>query len=211
LKSLRSVPVAGHFRLDAPGTSGVDSVFGGIDIMDAYSPPRLLTAGALATGALLGMAGTFASSVPVRSLAWGIDGTLLVVGVALLAVHHLRLGHELMAAGFLVFLAGETLIVSGSAMDLAASAPTFAAGAGLWSAGMLLVSASNVQPLFVRSTGVIAALLFAATSGMIFAGGAQTPLSKPLPFFAYPFLAFTLFGWAATHLKNAHKGRDASQ
>ena len=173
--------------------------------MDAHSPPRMLVAATLVIGALLGMAGTFAASVPIRSLAWGIDGTLLVVGAGLLAVHHMRLGQELVAAGFLVFLAGETLIVSGSAMELVVSAPTFAAGAALWAAGMLLVSVAKIQPLFVRSTGVIAAILFAATAAMVFAGGAQTPLSKPLPFFAYPFLALTLFGWAATHLKNAGK------
>ena len=173
--------------------------------MDAHSPPRMLAAATLVVGALLGMAGTFATSAPIRSLAWGIDGTLLVVGVALLAVHHLRLGQELAAAGFLVFLAGETLIVSGSAMDLAASAPTFAAGAALWSGGMLLVSAAKIHPLLVRATGVIGAILFAATAAMIFAGGTQMPLSKPLPFFAYPFLALTLFGWAATHLKNTSK------
>lgn len=169
--------------------------------MNTEHPPRLVAAASLATGALLGMAGTFTPSVPMRGLAWGIDGVLLVVGVALLAVHHLRLGQELLAAGFLVFLAGETLIVSGSAMDLSANAPTFAAGAGLWSAGMVLVSASPTHHVVVRLAGVIGALLFAASAAMIFTGGALTPLSKPLPFFAYPFLAITLFGWAAAHLR----------
>jgi hypothetical protein len=32
-------------------------------------------------------------------------------------------------------------------------------------------------------------------------GASLTPLSRPLPFFAYPFLALTLFGWAWAHLK----------
>lgn len=169
--------------------------------MNAQNPPRIIAAAALMVGALLGMAGTFAPSAQLRGLAWGIDGTLLVVATALLAFHHLRLGQELLAAGFLVFLAGETLIVSGSAMELAAVAPTFAAGAALWSAGMLLVSASPIQPLFVRVAGVIGATLLAASALMIFAGQALTPLSKPLPFFAFPFLALTLFGWAWAHLK----------
>ena len=172
-----------------------------IDSMSDQQPPRMLAAAALVIGALLGMTGTFVSSAEIRSLAWGIDGAALVVGAALLAVHHLRLGQELLAAGFLVFLAGETLIVSGSALELATSAATFSAGAALWSAGLLLVSASPVQPTFVRLTGVIAAILFAVTAVMIFCGGALTPLSKPLPFFGYPFLALTLFGWARTHLK----------
>jgi hypothetical protein len=168
--------------------------------MNAQEPQRLVAAAALVIGALLGVAGTFAPSDQLRALAWGIDGTALVVGAALLAVHHLRLGQELPAAGFLVFLAGETLIVSGSAMDFAASAPTFAAGAALWSAGLLLVSVSPVQSMFVRLTGAIAAVLFAVTAVMIFCGEVLTPLSRPLPFFAYPFLALTLFGWAWVHL-----------
>ena len=179
--------------------------------MTAQRPAPIIAATALVIGALLGMAGTFTTSESMRSLAWGIDGTLLVVGAALLAVHHVRLGQELAAAGFLVFLAGETLILSGSAMEPVASTPTFAAGAALWSAGMLLVSAVKVHPMLVRLSGVAASILFAATAAMIFAGGAQTPLSKPLPFFAYPFLALTLFGWAMTHLKGAGMRRDASQ
>ena len=72
--------------------------------MNAQQPPRMLAAAALIIGALLGMAGTFAPSAELRALAWGIDGTALVAGMALLAVHHVRLGQELLAAGFLVFL-----------------------------------------------------------------------------------------------------------
>src|SRR3954447_20579058 len=95
-----------------------------------------VAAAGLVIGALLGMAGSFAPNAALRGLAWGADGVALVVGSALLCVHHLRRGDAQLAAGFLVFLAGETLIVSGSAMDLAVSAPSFAAGAGLWSAAL---------------------------------------------------------------------------
>jgi hypothetical protein len=147
------------------------------------------------------MAGTFASSPQLRALAWGADGTALILACALLVVHHLRDGHELLAAGFLVFMAGETLIVAGSGMDLAASAPLFAAGAALWSAGLAMVSASPHLPALVRGTGAIAAVFFALTAARIFGGAGLTALSSPLPFDAYPFLAITLFGWAWAHLK----------
>jgi uncharacterized membrane protein (UPF0136 family) len=162
---------------------------------------RWTASAGLVIGALFGMAGTFAPSAQLRSLAWGIDGIALVVSSALLVVHHLRQGHEQLSAGFLVFMAGETLIVYGSAMPLEASAPSFAAGAGLWAAGLALVSAAAVLPVFVRATGAIAAILFAVTALRIFAGTALTPLSSPLPFFAYPFLAITLFGWAWVHVR----------
>jgi hypothetical protein len=53
-----------------------------------------------------------------------------------------------------------------------------------------------VMPLPVRALGSVAALLFAATALQIFAGRSLTPLSEPLPFFAYPVFVLTLFGWA---------------
>jgi hypothetical protein len=45
------------------------------------------------------MAGSFAPTAELRGLAWAVDGIALVVGSALLAVHHLRRGNELLAAG----------------------------------------------------------------------------------------------------------------
>jgi hypothetical protein len=129
-------------------------------------------------------------------LAWGIDGTALVVAAALLAVHFIRYSQDSLAAGFLVFIAGQALVVSGSAMSLEASSPTFSAGAALWAAALALISAPKVMPSPVRVLGCIAAVLLAATALQVFAGRNLTPLSKPLPFFAYPFLVLTLLGWA---------------
>jgi hypothetical protein len=173
------------------------------------SAPRSVPAIALVVGALLGIAGTFVPSASLRALAWGIDGTALIVGTALLAVHHVRRGNEVAAAGFLVFVAGETLVVSGSAMELVASVPSFAAGAALWAASLALVSASGVMPALVRGVGFVAALLFAIVAAEIFVSGALTPLSRPLPFFAYPFLAATLCGWAWAHVRHGGAGSRA--
>jgi hypothetical protein len=89
----------------------------------------LLASASLVVGGVLGMVGSFAPSA-VRGIAWGLDGTALVLGAALLAVHHIRLGNEQLAAGFLVFVAGQTLVVSGSAMELSASSAIFGAGVG---------------------------------------------------------------------------------
>ena len=80
------------------------------------------------------MAGTFVPSASLRGLLWGLDGIALIVATALLTIHHFRRGHDVVAAGFLVFVVGETLIVASAAMDLVASGPVFAAGAGLWAA-----------------------------------------------------------------------------
>jgi hypothetical protein len=142
------------------------------------------------------MAGTFMPSPGLRGLAWGVDGVALVTAGALLTVYHFRQGHDLVAAGFLVFTAGESLILSGVALSLEASAPAFASGAALWAVSLALVGAPRVFPSPVRVLGLVAALLFAVTSLQIFAGRALTALSRPLPFFAYPFLVLTMFSWA---------------
>ena len=162
---------------------------------------RMTAATGLVVGAILGLAGTFAPSDSLRAVAWGLDGTALTVATALLAVHHVRRGNELAAAGFLVFVAGEAVILSGVAMELVASGPSFAAGAALWAASLALVSASNVMPPVVRGIGALAAVLFAVVALQRFSGQPLTPLSQPLPFFAYPFLVATLLGWAWVHAR----------
>jgi len=164
---------------------------------------RLIAPIGLVVGAVLGMAGTFAPSASVRGLAWGVDGTALVVATALLTIHHFRRGNDVAAAGFLIFVVGEGLILSGAAMEPAASAPSFAAGVALWAASLTLVSASGVMPPLVRGVGFVAAVLLTIVAVQIFSGTALTPLSQPLPFLAYPFLAATLFGWAWVHYRYA--------
>lgn len=157
---------------------------------------RFLSSGGLVVGSALGMAGTFVPSAAVRGLLWGLDGVALVLAAALLTVHYLRKREDLVAAGFLVFVLGQTLILSSAAMDLTGSGPVFGAGAGLWAASLYLLSAPGVVASWVRITGTIAGTLFTIVAVQLFLGGTLTPLSRPLPFFAYPFLVATLLGWA---------------
>ena len=168
-----------------------------------YRRLQLLAPSGLRIGGVLGMVGTFVPSASMRAGLWGLDGVALIVATALLTVHHFRRENDVVAAGFLVFVAAETLIVSTAAMDLVASGPVFAAGVGLWVASLTLISAPNVMPLWVRVVGLIAALLFAVVAVQLFLGHALTPLSQPLPFFAYPFLVTTLLGWAWVHYRDA--------
>src|SRR3954447_3506294 len=162
---------------------------------------RMLASVGLALGAIFGMAGTFAPSASLRGLAWGIDGVGLVMACALLTVAFFRKGHDVVAAGFLVFTVGEGLILSGAAMDLAASAPAFGAGISLWALALALVGVPRAFPLAVRLLGFLAALLFAVTAVQIFAGVQVTPLTSPLPFVGYPVLVATLVGWIWTLLR----------
>lgn len=163
-------------------------------------PPLIAPIG-LVVGAVFGMAGSFMPTEALRALAWGIDGVALVLAGAFLLVHHLRLGHDTVAAGFAVFIAGQTLVLSSAAMPLDAMRAPFAAGAALWAAALAVISAPAVFPVWVRGVGVVAALLFAITALEIFSGVPLTPISEPLPTFAYPLLVLTMFGWAWTCLR----------
>lgn len=165
--------------------------------------PRLLVPACLVTGAGLGIAGTFMPSASLRGLLWGIDGIALIVGTVLLALHHFRRDNDGVAAGLLIFALGEALILAGSGMDLATGAPLFGAGAGLWAASLTVISAPKVMPSWVRAVAVVGALLFVVAALQIFMGRPLTALSRPLPFFAYPFLAATLVGWALHHYRDA--------
>jgi hypothetical protein len=165
-------------------------------------PLRVLASIGLAVGGALGMAGTFAPTASLRGIAWGIDGAAIVMASALLTVRFFRAGQDLTAAGFLVFAIGEGVILSSAAMDLPASVPSFGAGVSLWSAALVLISGSRAFPPLVRLLGFAAAILFAATAGQIFLGTQLTPITRPLPFFAYPVFVATFVGWIWTLLKS---------
>jgi hypothetical protein len=156
---------------------------------------RLLASIGLAAGGVFGMAGTVMPSASLRGLAWGVDGVGLVMAGAVLTVAFYRSAQDLIAAGFLVFTIGQGLILSTAAMTLTASVPAFGAGTSLWATALVLISVPRVFPLTVRLLGFVAAALFAITALRIFAGEVVTPLSSPLPFYAYPAFVGTLAGW----------------
>jgi hypothetical protein len=155
----------------------------------------------LIIGAILGVAGTFASSASLRGLQWGIDGVALVVAGALLTIYHIERKNNLVAAGFLVFLAGQTLVLSTAATPLDSAGPVFAAGVSLWAASLVVISVPAVMPLWVRVVASIAAVLFSVVAVQLIQGQPLDALSRPLPFFAYPLLAATMFGWAWAHYR----------
>lgn len=152
----------------------------------------------LALGAGFGMAGTFVGQANLRNLAWEIDGLGIIVATTLLAIKFFRKGCDGIAAGFLVFAIGESDMLSGQAAGLKGSAPAFAAGTALWATAMLLISFPRELSLWVRLAGFVSSVLFLVTATEIFWGEPVTPLSSPLPFFAYPCLAITFVGWIWT-------------
>lgn len=157
---------------------------------------RFLSSGGLVVGSALGIAGTFVPSPSIRGLLWGFDGVALVVAATLLTIHYFRKGDDVVAAGFFVYVIGQSLVLSTAAGALDASGPAFGAGTGLWATSLYLLSAPKLAATWVRVAGAIAGTLFLVVAVRLFWGSALTPLSQPLPFFAYPFLVATLLGWA---------------
>jgi hypothetical protein len=156
---------------------------------------RVLAVAGLLAGVILGMTGSMVAAANVRAVCWAIDATGLIAATAILALNYLRIGRLDVAAGFLVYAIGEGIMLTGTAQSLEASMPAFAAGTALWSAGLAMVSVPREFAFLTRLTGLIAAILFGVISLRIFWGTALTPISRPLPFFAYPFLVLTFLGW----------------
>jgi len=155
----------------------------------------------LAIGSAFGLAGTFVASAALRETLWAIDGVALVVATALLTMKYQRLGNDCVAAGFLTFLAGESLLLAGNAAGLEASVPSYVGGISLWAAALVLISAPKTFALWMRLTGVIAAILFVVTVAMVLWGTPLLPTSAPLPAAGYPFLVLTFVGWIWTLVK----------
>ena len=151
------------------------------------------------------MAGTLAAQPRVRNSFWAIDSAGLVMAAALLTVKFMSEGQDFLAGGFLVFAIGEGVMLSGTAGTLVDSIPAFAAGTALWSVALLLISIPKAFVLWVRLIGIAAAFLFALTSAQIFWGKPLSPISSPLPFFAYPFIVAVFIGWIWTLLRDPQR------
>ena len=163
---------------------------------------RVLAVVGLVAGGVLGMAGSMVAASNVRSVCWAIDATGVIVATAILALSYLRAGKIEVAAGFLIYAIGEGIMLTGTSMSLEASVPAFAAGTALWSAGLVLVSVPRDFNLITRFTGLIAAVLFGMVSLRIFWGRPLTPITRPLPMFAYPVLVLTFIGWIWTIVRH---------
>jgi hypothetical protein len=161
----------------------------------------------LALGGIFGMAGTFVGQANLRNISWGIDGLGLIVATCLLTIKYFRKGCDFIAAGFLVFAIGESVMLAGTAAGLDASVPSFAAGTSMWATAILLISFPAEFSPWARLIGFTTSALFYITAAKIFWGAPITPLSSPLPFFAYPFLVLTFIGWIVTLLKENSGGK----
>ena len=162
---------------------------------------KTLAVTGLIIGGLFGMVGSFVPSASLRGLAWGLDGVGLILASSLLTFYFFRKRYEMLAAGFFIFAIGEGLILSSNTPDLNENVSSFGAGVILWATSLVLISLQNFFSKFIRLTGFIGAALFFIVAFQVFTGNSVNALTKPLPFYAYPFFAITIFGWAWKLLK----------
>ena len=158
----------------------------------------LVAVAGLAVGGAFGLTGAVVAQASLRQALWSVDGVGLVVATTLLAVRFLKKGRDCIAAGFLVYAIAESVILSGTPAGLAASVPSFGGGVALWATSLLMTSIPKGFATWIRLVASLAAILFAITAARIFWGEQLTPLSSPLPFFAYPLLVVTFAGWIWT-------------
>jgi hypothetical protein len=176
------------------------------DLRDAVATRRMdvIIEAGLVAGAVLGMLGTFVSAQNIRAEAWTIDGVGLIVATCLLALRFFRHGDDCVAAGFLIYALGEAVISIGNSAGPANSITSFQAGTALWSAGLMLTATPRVLARVTRLASFVAASLFAVVSVRIAWGEQILATSRPLPYFAYPFLVLTFAGWF-WHVAKRHR------
>src|SRR4030095_1848999 len=150
----------------------------------------------LVVGCILGVAGSVVPSDTFRNLAWATGSAGIIVAAGFLAMFYFRKGYDVIAVGFLILALGESVVFSSCATNPDDNIPSFGAGSFLWALSIAILSVRKFFPLFVRVTGVIAAILFGSVSVSIFIGQQVNAMTKPFPYLAYPFYAATLVGWA---------------
>ncbi len=158
----------------------------------------------LLIGCVLGMIGTLVPSDTTRNILWAIDSCGLIFAAALLLPYCFKKGYDVAGAGFLIFAIAQSIVFASCAVNLDESVSVFGTGTCLWALSIAVISSQKLFPLFVRCTGIIAAVLFGVVAFSIFTGHRINALARPLPYFSYPFYAATLIGWAWTLLFRAH-------
>lgn len=154
----------------------------------------------LIIGGIFGLAGSFAPNDTLRLLAWNIDGIGLTLACSLLTFYYYRKGNPILAVGFLLFALGECFILASNSIHIEEHGLRFAIGASLWSVSTAMISSQKTFSFLLRITGMIVTILFTITAILIFIKHPVHPLTRPLPFFAYPFFVITIVGWAISIL-----------
>lgn len=161
---------------------------------------NLISAVGLAIGVSFGIAGGFFPDPITQRTLYLISSLGLMAGLLVLSTKFLRKGHDLTAAGLILFTIGEGMMTSCSAGPEDVAMAAFGAGMAVYAPSFWLICAENSFPLWTRITGVLASLVFLVVGFKVSLGESVTS-TDALPGAAYGLMSLTLIGWIIALLR----------
>ncbi|HQW04503.1 MAG: hypothetical protein IPH05_05505 [Flavobacteriales bacterium] len=161
---------------------------------------NLIGAIGLAIGVAFGIAGGFFPDPVTQRTIYLISSLGVMAGMLVLSIKFMRKGHDLTAAGLVLFAIAEGMMTScGSAPEDVAMAG-FGAGMAVYAPSFWLICSQGSFPMWTRITGLLASLVFLVAGFKIILG--ETLLSTDaLPGAAYGLMSLTLIGWIIALLR----------
>jgi hypothetical protein len=165
-----------------------------------WTGERVIIAGGLLVGVVLGMAGNIPTEGWLQNLLFAVSSIGLTVAGVLLVLREARRGADLVAAGFAIFAVAEILIWVGGGTTGPASEAPFAAATLFYVPALLLISAPPRFSLWARAAGALAALPFSIHAVVFLLGGNP---AEVLQIAGYLLLSVTVIGWAVDVVRSA--------
>ena len=165
-----------------------------------WTGERVIIAGGLLVGVVLGMAGNVPQEGWLQTLLYAVSSVGLTAATALLILREARRGNDLVAAGFAIFTIAETIVwVGGGPTGPGGEAP-FAAATLFYVPALLLISAPPRFALWARAAGALAALPFGIHALVFLLGGNP---AEVLQIAGYLLLSVAVIGWAVDVVRSA--------
>lgn len=163
--------------------------------------------GGLGLGAVFGLVGDQLPLGAGHVLLLLVSSFGLVVGTALLAYWHLRLGRAMVGTGFAVLTVAEMLIWA-TGGPIVGDEASFAAGMAFYVPALLLIALPAALPVWVRVAGVLAAVPFGVLATAALTGGVPSGVLQDA---GYGLLTIALIGWALDLLRATRSPALAAQ
>ena len=154
----------------------------------------------LAIGAVFGLSGLFFTEPVTQTCLFVISGVGLSAGLALLSVKFLRENDDCLAAGFMLFSIGEAILTCNTPAEESTADASFACGMLFYVVAFILISLSKRFPLWLRLTGLAAAIPFSIAAAR-FLLGYGIDSSDTFPGMGYGLLTLCIVGWIITLLR----------
>lgn len=154
----------------------------------------------LVIGLVFGITGGMLKDPHWQGISYEISSLGLIYASAMLCILYFRKGADLVAAGWLLFAIGEAAMSTGTAGGQPYSQPMFASGMGIYIPALIMISIPSEYPIWARIAGIISAILFAISAGMIFSGN-EVLSTHPLPTSGYSVMTIAMIGYIWRLLK----------